>query len=149
VTAKEPVLLADADRFFLFLNRPGGPTPYTYTMIRYQHVNGPAYGFDRMTGKRLWYTDRLFENQLVFLDRFDDLPVLVAANVGADEATKQQVYQVSVLDKQLGKLKYNRGHAPNNYFQSVFSDPKNRAVEFWRYDLRVRIVPDEDTKASR
>jgi outer membrane protein assembly factor BamB len=152
VAVNNPVLLADADRFYLFLNRPSeGRVFYGgFSMIRSLPVNGVAYGFDRATGRRLWFTEQLFENQSVLLERFDDLPCIVAAAIRPDEVTKTvQEYKVAVLDKQLGKLRYYKGHSQNQPFVSVIPDPKTRAVEFYRYDLRLRIVPDEEGTASR
>jgi hypothetical protein len=78
----------------------------------------------------------------------DELPVLVAAAEVRDPKTKLPQYQVAVLDKQQGKLKYYRGHPQSGFFMSVSTDPKTRAVEFWRYDLRVRIVPDDEGRTE-
>ena len=81
---------------------------------------------------------------MLLLDRFDDLPVLVAANPAADDPTRAGGYRVAVVDKQTGKLRHHQTYTPNGVFQGVVTDPRTRAVEFWRHDLRVRIVPDED-----
>jgi hypothetical protein len=86
---------------------------------------------------------------MILLERFDELPCIVAAAQVMDDETKQYQYRVVVLDKQLGKLRYNKGHSQNGFFMSVLSDPKTRAVEFFRYDLRLRIVPDDGETASR
>jgi len=67
----------------------------------------------------------------------------VAAAGGSNPKTGGRSYVVAVLDKQLGKLRYYDGHQENAYFMAVTTDPKTRGVEFWRFDLRVRIVPDE------
>ena len=143
-----PVLLADAERFYLFLNRNQDPNQVMfnrggYSMVRNVPVNGVAYAFNRTTGKRLWYTETLFENQVLFLERFEDLPALVAAAGKPNPKTGGRSYMVAVLDKQLGKLRYYDGHQENSFFMAVNTDPKTRAVEFWRFDLRVRIAPDE------
>ena len=144
-----PILLADAERFYLFLNRTSGlPTDNShYSYVRTIPVNGAVYGFDRTTGKRLWFTDRLFENQYLYTERFEELPCMVAGNNAIDD-NKVPVYQVAVFDKQLGKLKHYKGYAQQSgFFTSVMTDPKTRAIEFFRYDLRIRIVPDDDGKA--
>lgn len=145
----EPLLLSDAERYFLFLNRGDGNHQPAYgTMIRSQKVHGVAYGFEKATGKRLWFSERLFEQQYVFTDRFEDMPVIVAAAQFPNEDTKQQKYHVAVLDKQLGKLRYFAPHQPNQAFYTLTFEPKTRVYEFWRYDLRVRIVPDDDTASK-
>jgi len=150
VTANAPLLLADAERFYLFLNRanamPGNNSQYQY--VRSVPVNGVAYGFDRTTGKRLWFNERLFESQYLYVERFDELPCLVAGNNMTNELTKAPVYQVAVLDKQLGKLKLYQGYQQQGFFTAVTADPKSRAIEFYRYDVRIRIAPDEDAKAA-
>jgi outer membrane protein assembly factor BamB len=147
-----PVLLDDAERYYLFLNRPPeagrGPVVYGYSLIRSIPVNGVTYAFDKATGKRLWYHP-IFKNQMVLLDRFDELPCIVAAAQVPDEQTRQYQYRVVVLDKKYGKLMYNKPHDQNGFFMSVTADPKTRVVEFYRYNLRLRIVPDEGESASR
>jgi hypothetical protein len=140
-----PLLLADAERFYLFLNRDGSSAtaqPYGLT-IRQQPVNGVAYGFDRATGKRLWFTDQEFANQLLLLERFEDLPVIVASAQGFDPKTRMPASQVVVLDKQQGKVRYYHRGGQAGYFVSATADPKTGVTEFWRYDMRIRIVPDE------
>lgn len=144
----EPLLLTDAERFYLFLNRTRKPQNQQFgvPMMRTIPVNGVAYGFDRVSGKRLWFTERLFENQTLILDRFDELPALIAASTLVDE-TNQQVYKVAVLDKQAGKLKFFKGlNWQNGIFNGMFFDAKTKSVELWRWDTRVRIVPDDEAK---
>lgn len=85
-----PLLLADADRFYCFLNRdpkanPGGQMQpeqmYSYPSYnRARVVNGVAYAFDRGSGKRQWYQETEFVNQRLMVERFDDMPCLVAFN---------------------------------------------------------------------
>lgn len=148
----KPLLLADSERFYLFLNRdpkPNANIPFYggVSMIKSQPVNGVAYGFDRVTGKRLWFTERLFEMQTLLIERMDELPVLIAAGNVMDEQTRTPTYRVAVLDKQAGKLKYYKGHNPNQgFFQTMLYDTKTKGIELFRYDVRVRIVPDDDAK---
>lgn len=146
---KQPLLIADAERFYLFLNKTPDPNQPRFfngqqSSLRTVDVNGAAYGFDRTTGKRLWFYDSLFENQKLILDRFDELPCLVAANTVMDPATRQQTYKVVALDKNVKGIQYLRGHNfQNGQFLSMFADRKG-AFELWRYDFRVRIAPDEE-----
>jgi outer membrane protein assembly factor BamB len=140
-----PLLLADAERFYLFLNRDASTAVHQQygLTIRQQSVNGVAYGFDRATGKRLWFTDHEFDNQMLLLERFEDLPVIVASAQGSDPKTRMPNSQVVILDKQLGKVKYYHRGGQAGYFVSVNTDTKTGVTEFWRYDMRLRIVPDE------
>ncbi|MFO0849098.1 MAG: PQQ-binding-like beta-propeller repeat protein [Gemmataceae bacterium] len=154
------VLLADADRFYLLLNRPAGqvevfgggrgimPGPSS-SFIRTEPVSGPVYAFDRATGRRLWYTDSLLVRHNLVLDRFDDLPVLVGAGDVRDERSKATVFRVVVLDKASGRVKYLGAHAPNVPLAAVVADPKTRAVEFQRYDFRIRIAPADEPAVGR
>lgn len=152
----KPILLADNERFYLFLNREQDQNAQRArvmynqnSMIRSEPVNGVAYAFDRATGKRLWFTERLFENQALILERFEELPVLIAAAQVMQPGNRSYEYRVAVLDKQLGKLRYLKGHPQNGTFVSMFTDPKTRAVVLWRYDMRLQIIPDTDDLASR
>ncbi|MGL6094939.1 MAG: hypothetical protein ACRC7O_03930, partial [Fimbriiglobus sp.] len=149
----DPLLLADGERYYLFLNRPAdaakNPQIYGHTMVKSQRVNGGAYAFDRATGRQLWHTEeRQLENQSVIVERFDDLPVLIAAAQVRDDGSQNFVYRVVVIDKQLGLLRHYRGYPQNGFFVSMTTDPKTRAIELWRYDLRLRIVPDADGAAA-
>lgn len=148
----KPLLLADSERFFLFLNRDRDPAKnvpfYGNSMIRSLPVNGVCYAFDRATGKRLWFTERLFEGQTLLIERMDELPVLIAAGVVQDEQTRSQVYRIAILDKQVGKLKFYKGynHQNQGMLQSMIYDPKTKGIELFNYSYRVRIVPDDEPK---
>ena len=148
----KPLLLADGERFYLFLNRdpkPNNNVPFYggVSIIRSHPVNGVAYGFDRATGKRLWFTERLFEAQTLLVERMDELPVLIAAGTVLDEQTRTPTYRVAVLDKQAGKLKYFKGHNPQQgLFQTMIYDAKTKGIELFNYNVRVRIVPDDEPK---
>jgi hypothetical protein len=150
-TRLAPLLLADADRLYLFLNRDADGSGQGHPMIRSVPVNGVAYGFDRATGKRLWFNEGLFRRQALLVERFDELPALVAAGAGADEATRMAAYRVAALDKQTGKVVY---HAPTNSpnpFVWMWTPPEARnprVVELWRNDYRLRIVPDDDGRVA-
>ena len=149
----DPLLLADAERFYLFLNRKGdGVGGVAPTWIRSVPVNGVAYGFDRVTGKRLWFNEELFLKQTLLVERFDELPALVAAGPVADERTRVAAYRVAALDKQLGKVRHNKAdpnNSPNPFHAMWTPDPRNpRVVELWRADYRLRIAPDDDGRVA-
>lgn len=81
---------------------------YNYSM-RSQLVNGPIYAFERTTGKRLWYVEDLLENQWIILERFADLPVIIAAAPGTDRNGNQTNYKVVVIEKDQGAVRLNKG----------------------------------------
>jgi hypothetical protein len=143
----EPSLLADSERFYLFLNR--APQNFWNStssgMVRTQKVNGPAYAFERTTGRRLWFSERLFENQSIVIDRFDELPALVAAATVQDQPGVVE-HRVVVVDKQGGRVKLLARATSGQPFQNIASDPRTRIVELWRNDFKVRIVPDDEPR---
>src|SRR5262249_29398066 len=83
-------LLADGERYYLLLNnnRPVGNrlNYYSgYAGIRWHQVPGAVYCFEKNSGKRVWLLDRQFENLSIVIDRFEELPVIVAANMIMEE----------------------------------------------------------------
>ncbi len=132
------------------LRRPGrgGFGGYGGTILQAQPVNGAVFAFDRTTGKRLWYNADVLLSQRLLLERFDDLPVLLAAALVGEAINPQfSQYRVVALDKRTGQLRYNYPHAPSGEFLAVGFDPRTRAVEFQRADLRVRVAPDDGPAA--
>jgi hypothetical protein len=140
-------LLADGERYYLILNNNRPQTNrinyyYGYMPIRWLQVPGALYAFDKTTGKRTWLLDRQFENLSIVIDRFDELPVIVAANYVQEENNGMQTYRVSVVDKANGKLRFVRNLDPNGPFQAMVTDSKTGATEFIRYNSRLTISPD-------
>jgi outer membrane protein assembly factor BamB len=145
-------LLADADRFYLILDRDPAagstngtrPVPiYNNYMLRSQKVNGPIYAFDRATGKRLWTYDDVLENQWLVLEHFADLPVLIASAPVMRE-NNQYTHAVVVIEKERGRLVFDKNVLYNgNFFQNLTVDQKNGTISMNRYDTRIYITPDE------
>ncbi len=145
-------LLADADRFYLFLTagpgegqRPGfhltgGPT------VAQVAVNGPAFCVSRQTGEVVWHTDRLFVGRTLVTERFDELPALVTCTDAPmqrpGEATPAALVRVEVVDKATGRVRHHSGHPNVGPFFAAAADPKTHAVEVVRPDVRVRLAPD-------
>ncbi|MCE9568133.1 MAG: PQQ-binding-like beta-propeller repeat protein [Planctomycetes bacterium] len=152
----EAQLFADADRFYLILDRePGQPStngthrvPIYNNTLRTHAVNGPIYAFDRATGKRLWnYGSGLFENQMLILEQFAELPVIIAAGPMQRQGQPQQTYQVVMLEKARGKLIFDRPVTHNgNFFHNLNVNLKNGTIDLIRFDLRILISPDDAPK---
>ncbi|MDB5312310.1 MAG: bamB 1 [Gemmataceae bacterium] len=142
----EAQLFADADRFYVVLDRSpaGGVRQKVYgAALRTHTVNGPMYAFDRVSGKRLWFVEAVFDNQWMLVDRFAELPVIVAA-APMTEANGNMIYKVVVVEKGTGAVRFR--HALNNtgnFFQNMTVDLKNGTIDLHRYDTRVHIGPDE------
>jgi outer membrane protein assembly factor BamB len=156
-------LLADADRFYLFLDRdPSKPStnntrrvPVYNQGMRTAQVNGPVYAFDRGTGKRLWhFGGGLLENQYLVLEQFADLPVMFftgpmqsVANPGLN------TNQVVVIEKARGRVVLDRAvpfNSPNgqNFFQHVNVSPKAGTVDLNRGDIRILVSADDPKPAG-
>jgi len=152
----EAQLFADGDRFYLFLDREPGQAatnatrrvPIYNSTLRTHAVNGPLYAFDRATGKRLWnYGNGLFENQMLILEQFSELPVIIAAGPMQRDGNPQALYQVVVLEKTRGKLIFERTITHNgNFFHNLTVNLKNGTIDLNRFDLRVMISPDDAPK---
>jgi hypothetical protein len=152
----EAQLLADADRYYVVLDQDpaaGGERRrmpvYNYS-LRTHRVDGPMYAFDRGTGKRLWYAETdVFADQLLILEQFQELPVIVAAAPQRDR-NNVYTYKVVVLEKDRGKLVFNRGVPYNgNFFQTLQVDLRNGTIDLHRYDLRIHVSPDAETAQAR
>ncbi len=154
---QEAQLFADADRFYLFLDRdPSLPStngtrrqPVFNNSLRSHKINGPLYAFDRTTGKRLWeYGDGLFENQMLILEQFAELPVIMVAGP-VQNANGQLTYPVVIIEKARGKLIFDRSVLYNNaFFHNLQVSPKNGTIELNRQDLRIHISADESGKSG-
>ena len=149
--ASEVLVLADADRFYVVPDKPGANAPRIYSSyaLRTQRVNGPLHCFDRATGRKLWHYDGVFENQMLLLDYFGDVPVVCAAAPQLEPNSRQYVYKVVVIEKARGMLLYNNHVVYNSAtFQNVAVDPRAGTVELQRYDVRIHISPDTEAKAN-
>lgn len=151
---QKPVLLADAERFYVVLNNGKSANPnrnYYYNQyIKYLEVTGAIYCFDRATGNRLWFSDKLFQGQQLVVDRFHELPALVAStSTMADDGTNQYVHRMIIADKANGRLRYLQNLNGNSYLQSVTADPKNASAKVSRYDMYWEITPDTDSKDAK
>ena len=90
----QPVLLGDAERFYLVLNKTGEAQNrnmnYNYmyggvSPLRTLSVNGPLYCYEKATGLQTWYCEKLLDGQQLVVERFAELPGLVAAALVNDE----------------------------------------------------------------
>lgn len=156
----KPLLMADADRFFVFLNKPASGNPQNpeqnigmMSPNRVRLVNGTAYAFDRGSGKRLWYMETEFLNQRLIVERFDDLPCLVVANPmyfqdpnAPGFAAKQpgggnMVHKLAAVDKANGSVREMKDLQYNGqWLQGMSYDDKTGAWEFGGSNNQQRIT---------
>ncbi len=151
----KPLLMADADRFYVFLNRPmtGVQQPEQsmgqMSPTRVRGVNGVAYAFDRGSGKRLWYMETEFQNQRLIVERFDDLPCLLVANpmsypdpsAPGRNPNGQPVHKIAAIDKANGAVREMKDLQYNgNWLQGLHQDEKTGAWEFGSANNQQRIT---------
>lgn len=155
----KPLLLADADRFYVFLNRAAtanqqNPEQNMGQMSpnRVRAVNGVAYAFDRGSGKRLWYMETEFLNQRLIVERFDDLPCLLVANpmyyqdpnqpgFGGRNPNGGTVHKVAAVDKANGAVREMKDLPYNgNWLQGLSYDDKTGSWEFGSSNNQQRIT---------
>ena len=140
---------------------PNGRNNYGGNTLRTMTVNGPLYCFEKATGKRAWYTDKLFDGQQLIVERFAEIPALVAAThtaeddpndagggvakaVNRNNGNNAQVYRVIVVDKVNGRLRMLNNMNQNGNFYGVVTDPRTATARLLRGDLNVEIRPDDD-----
>lgn len=152
-------LFLDADRFYLILDRdPGLPSsngstrgPVYTNSIRTHPINGPIYAFDRLSGKRLWsYGDGmgLLENQMLILEQFSELPVIMIAGPMQNQ-NRQLTYPVVILEKARGRIIFDRPIQYNgNFFHNLHVDSKNGIIQLNRFDMRIQISPDDQANGK-
>ena len=148
------MLLVDDARFYLVLNtgKNANPNRYYYNnqYIKYQEVTGAIYCFDRASGTRLWFSDKLFQGQQLLVDRFAELPALVASTATqADDGTNQWVHRMIIADKANGRLRFLKNLNSNGYLQNVSTDPKSATAKVGRYDMYWEITPDTDATVAK
>jgi tetratricopeptide (TPR) repeat protein len=151
--AAEAQLFADRDRFYVVLDREYPPAPagrlnrvplYNFS-LRTQRVNGPMVAFERASGQRQWVVEELFDNQMLILDQFEDLPVITAATLVPDpNLNGRNSYKVVIVQKDEGRVVYNRSLIGNgNVFQGLEVKPQAQTIEYRRNDLAIRVSPDD------
>jgi hypothetical protein len=106
------------------------------------------YCFDRGSGRRLWYVEGVLENQGIVLERFADLPVIIAAAPIMEK--NMSVYKIVVIEKERGIQRFVKSIPNNgNFFQNLTIDLKNGTVDLHRYDMRIHISAEDDQQAQR
>jgi len=151
-------VFADADRYYLVLDRDPslGSTNGTRAInqtqqLRSVKVNGPLYAFDRATGKRLWTFADILENQNLVIEQFADLPVLIATAMLVRDGNNRGIPTTTavVIEKERGKLVFDRDLNQNGLFYNLSVDHKNGEVSLNRGDVRVVVSPEEPKEAKK
>jgi tetratricopeptide (TPR) repeat protein/outer membrane protein assembly factor BamB len=153
----KPLLLADEERFYAFLNRASGSNMVeaslgTSSPIRARFINGVLYGFNRADGKRLYHNNGDFYNMRVLIERFDELPCIVATNPMYSEDPNQPVGRGTVgtgnktvaIDKATGGLRYSKvAPANNQWLNSLYFNTKSGSFEISNGSQMLRVGPPD------
>jgi hypothetical protein len=148
---KEAFLLADADRYYVVLNKAAengiqiqsgfGPT------FRSVRMHGAFYAFEKGTGEVEWFFE--LANQYLMLDQFEELPVVVWASwnqrIGPNGAGTNGSH-LEVYHKRTGStLLLSKQKDLNNAspFYAMNIDPTASTVELARQDVRLKILPQD------
>lgn len=151
-------LLADSSQLYLAIHGPldaaGGVNSEAEANFHGSRpnapVNGMLYAFDRETGRLNWRNRT--SNQLIILDRFEDLPVVLCSAwyqkvTGPGGETLLYVGTRS-YDKKTGKLLYNKEMVPTEgigpqttLFHTLHVDPRAGTVDLIGPRVRVHHGP--------
>jgi hypothetical protein len=116
-------------------------------VLKTMPVNGALYAFDRSTNKRLWYYGNgLFENQVLLLDQFAEMPVIVAGSPMQSRQINnfQNIFPVVVIEKARGRLLFDKPLPfDNQFFLKLQVDHKNGTISLSKQNHRIVIVPEE------
>jgi outer membrane protein assembly factor BamB len=150
-------LLSDGRQFYVACNGPVDPAVLPLggvqtnlmpaTGLRAVPVNGAVYAF-RPDGKRVWRNK--VANQMVVLERFDDLPVMLFTAryqrwMRGAVRNIEVVAPVLSIDKRTGKLLYNNENIPSGVnFHALNVDAARGRIEFVNYQMKIVHVLNGD-----
>jgi outer membrane protein assembly factor BamB len=144
-------LLRDAANYYIALVGPNDPKSRVLDTglvnslgdMRFVPINGMFYVFDRETGEVR--TANRVMNQMLLLNRFEELPVVLFTTMQVREAgpmgSGQQFSYLCVrsMDKQTGKRLFNLELQNNGeWFHTLWVDPRNGIVDLISGSYRVR-----------
>lgn len=172
-----PLLLADADRFYVALNQSvdgnkvsGGVLSNNFSNgLRCQVVNGWFAAFQRKdgsmkTGDRVkewkkgdfaWHSYKPLINQMVILEQFESLPVLIFSSrynelINGGAGGNRWVSVTQSLNKRSGKVIWDPGNRPSNsaaQFYAFNFDPRGGAVNMIGFGGTLQHYIDDGRKA--
>jgi outer membrane protein assembly factor BamB len=146
-------LIADRDRYYLALQHKadGGLSWGSAASfgIRSLSVNGPLYALSRSTGKLEWICS-FVPHQALLLEQVQDLPVLLFTSQyhKSSNGFDRSMVKVTGVDKQSGKLIYDREFTPHTPFHSLLIDHRAGQITLLRQDLKIQLRLENGQAAS-
>jgi outer membrane protein assembly factor BamB len=163
---KDPLILDDGNQVYVALNKPveatvvsGGVLLNNFaTGTHCATVNGIFYAFDRK-GKMRWHSMGPIANQLVVLEHFKDMPIIIFTARYNWMANGNQVFAFfTSLDKKTGKLVWNPDprSAGNYQLTSLNLDAGKRTIELTGFNGQKTVqfyveghMPKDDGKKAQ
>lgn len=175
---KDPVLLADAERFYVGLNRPVDSNKVGQGVLgnnfsnglRCTPVNGWFLAFHRVPGEKkvgdktiawkagdfAWHSYSPMHNQMLVLEQFDDLPVAIFSvryneliNGGANGNRWVSITQS--INKRTGKMVYDVGPKSSNSAAQYYAfqvDQRNSTINLTGYGGTLQHYIDDGRKVE-
>jgi outer membrane protein assembly factor BamB/tetratricopeptide (TPR) repeat protein len=146
-------LLQDHDQFYVAFNEPidrklhpgQGPWPNVSHGMRSFVLNGTVYAFDRATGKLHWATAGPVENQMMVLEQFKELPVLLFTAQYTKMNNPAQPFNrymmVEFIDKRTGKLILRKEMQNQNQqpFFALTTNVREGSIELINFEMKIRL----------
>ncbi|QVL34724.1 PQQ-binding-like beta-propeller repeat protein [Telmatocola sphagniphila] len=144
------IVLLDKEQVFLGLHRNNGVAAIQglSNTIHTVPLNGIMYAFDRKTGAFQWHTDEQFEQQNLVIDRYQEMPVLIAGSQVLNN--NSYIFRLVVLDKKTGMLLFGQNPLFGNggWFHTLNIDQKNQKIEIIRNDVRIQLSHADNLKTT-
>lgn len=175
---KEPLLLHDADHFYVALNRAidsnkvaGGVLANNFSNgLRCGTVNGWFVALHRQPGQKTvggktiawkagdfaWHSYVPLNNQMVILEQFDQLPIILFSSrynelINAGAGGNRWVSLTQSLDKKTGKVIWDPGPSSSNSAAQYFAfnlDLKGGAINMIGFSNTVQHYVDDGRKPA-
>jgi outer membrane protein assembly factor BamB len=174
---REPLLLADSERFYVALNHAVLPGKVGGSVImnnfqnglRCRHVNGYVLAFHRHTGpvkmgrkmieavkgELAWHSVGPVENQMLVTEQWDQLPILLFSgryNRQLQPGVNTFSAATLALHKQTGKIPYDSGlnTAINAQaqFTNLIADPRQGTIQLLGNSKSIQFYVDDGRKVE-
>ncbi len=173
---REPLLVADADRFYLALNKSvqanlvnGQVVANNFQNgIRCRQVNGYVLAFHRHNGpvkvghktveaakgELAWHSIAPIENQMLVTEQFEQLPILLFTsryNKLTQPGGNHWVASTTALHKQTGKMPYESNARPGTaltHFVNLHADPRQGTINLIGHSYSVQFFVDDGRKVE-
>jgi tetratricopeptide (TPR) repeat protein len=175
---KDPMLLSDADRFYVALNRPIDPIKVSAGVLannfqnglRCATVNGWFVALHRHAGQRKigdktvawkagdfhWHSYTPIQNQMIVLEQFDQMPVILFTArynelINGGAGGNRWVSTTQSIHKRSGKMVYDPGAKPSNsaaQFYAFNLDLKNGTINMIGFTGTIQHYIDDGRKPA-